>query len=203
MRVTTCETCTRTSASTILATVYLFQHTTIKVQPGLMQITACHNFVQTEFSYLVIWILYSTQCYIIKSLLSMLAWYRNKSPIFIAQITKYLFITATSLWAQWRLKSPVSRLLLFRRRFKNTSKSLAFVRGIHRWLVDSPHKGPVTRKMFPFEDVIMHIHIGWRVHHSFSIKTIADMHTSHIIPGGTRRHGVFDADFVDPLLSLY
>ena len=30
---------------------------------------------------------------------------------------------------------------------------LAFVRGIH--LVNSPHKGPVTRKMFPFDDVIM------------------------------------------------
>ena len=26
---------------------------------------------------------------------------------------------------------------------------------IHRWPVDSPHKGPVTRKMFPFDDVIM------------------------------------------------
>ena len=33
--------------------------------------------------------------------------------------------------------------------------SLAFVRGIHRWLVDSLHKGPVTRKMVPFYDVIM------------------------------------------------
>ena len=32
---------------------------------------------------------------------------------------------------------------------------LVFVRGIHRWPVDSPHKGPVTRKMFPFDDVIM------------------------------------------------
>ena len=31
--------------------------------------------------------------------------------------------------------------------------SLAFVRGIHRWSVVSPHKGPVTRKMFPFYDV--------------------------------------------------
>ena len=36
-----------------------------------------------------------------------------------------------------------------------TSASLTFVRGIHRWLVNSPHKGPVTRKMFPFDDVIM------------------------------------------------
>ena len=35
------------------------------------------------------------------------------------------------------------------------SASLAFVRGIHRWSVNSPHKGPVTRKMFPFDDVIM------------------------------------------------
>ena len=33
--------------------------------------------------------------------------------------------------------------------------SLAFVRGIHRRPVNSPHKGPVTRKMFPFDDVIM------------------------------------------------
>ena len=34
-------------------------------------------------------------------------------------------------------------------------ESLAFVTGIHRWPVDSPHKGPVTRNMFPFDDVIM------------------------------------------------
>ena len=33
--------------------------------------------------------------------------------------------------------------------------SLAFVRGIHRRPVNSPHKWPVTRKMFPFDDVIM------------------------------------------------
>ena len=32
---------------------------------------------------------------------------------------------------------------------------LAFVRRIHRWLVNSPHKGPVARKMFPFDDVIL------------------------------------------------
>ena len=35
------------------------------------------------------------------------------------------------------------------------SASLTFVRGIHRWPANSPHKGPVTRKMFPFGDVIM------------------------------------------------
>ena len=36
-----------------------------------------------------------------------------------------------------------------------SSASLAFVRGIQRWPVNSPHKWPVTRKMFPFDDVIM------------------------------------------------
>ena len=36
-----------------------------------------------------------------------------------------------------------------------SSASLAFVRGIHRWPVNSLHKGPVTRKMFPFDDVIL------------------------------------------------
>ena len=36
-----------------------------------------------------------------------------------------------------------------------SSASLAFVRGIHRGPVNSPHKCPVTRKMFPFDDVIM------------------------------------------------
>ena len=40
------------------------------------------------------------------------------------------------------------------------SASLAFVRGIHRWLVNSPHKWPATRKMFPFDDVIMIFYKG-------------------------------------------
>ena len=53
---------------------------------------------------------------------------------------------------------------LFNRLFKRGSKkyytpaSLAFVIWIHRWPgwpVDSPHKGPVTRTMFPFDAVFM------------------------------------------------
>ena len=39
-----------------------------------------------------------------------------------------------------------------------SSTSLAFVQGIHRPPVNSPHKGPVTQKMFPFDDVIMCLH---------------------------------------------
>ena len=50
---------------------------------------------------------------------------------------------------------------LLSRLFKCGSKKTPKLRvsclcgGIHRWLVNSPHKGPVTRKMFPFDDVIM------------------------------------------------
>ena len=42
-----------------------------------------------------------------------------------------------------------------------SSTSMAFVRGIHRGPVNSPHKWPVTRKMFPFDDVIMPFHLGF------------------------------------------
>ena len=40
-------------------------------------------------------------------------------------------------------------------RKRQSSASLAFVRGIHRLFVNSPHKGPVMRKIFPFDDVII------------------------------------------------
>ena len=40
-------------------------------------------------------------------------------------------------------------------RKNQSSASLAFVRGIQRGPVNSPHKWPVTRKLFPFDDVIM------------------------------------------------
>ena len=41
--------------------------------------------------------------------------------------------------------------------------TLAFVQGIHRWAVNSPHKWPVTRKMFPFDDVIMEAAAYWLI----------------------------------------
>ena len=50
-----------------------------------------------------------------------------------------------------------------------SSASLAFVRGIHRSPVNSPHKRPVTRKMFPFDDVIMYIR-GKQIINLFSIS---------------------------------
>ena len=54
------------------------------------------------------------------------------------------------------------------RRKHQSYASPASVRGIHRWPVNSPHKWPVTRKMFPFDDVIMwndvSIFVGWHLH---------------------------------------
>ena len=46
---------------------------------------------------------------------------------------------------------------LFRHRSKKTSKLrvIGLCEGIHQWPVDSPRKGPVTQKMFPFDDIIM------------------------------------------------
>ena len=54
-----------------------------------------------------------------------------------------------------------------------SSASLAFVRGIHRGPVNSPQKWPVTRKMFPFDDVVMlsvtmNSHLKGRVMRNFS-----------------------------------
>ena len=49
----------------------------------------------------------------------------------------------------WTVYSGVNQ------RQHQSSASLTFVREIHRWPMNSRHKGLVTRKMFPFDDVIM------------------------------------------------
>ena len=65
------------------------------------------------------------------------------SQIIIAsQITSLTIVYSTVYWGADQRKHQ-------------SSVSLAFVRGIHRWPVNSPHKWPVTRKMFPFDDVIV------------------------------------------------
>ena len=52
---------------------------------------------------------------------------------------------------------------LFRRRWKKTSKLrvTGLCAGNSPGPVNSPHKGPVTRKMFPFDDVIMYLGLLW------------------------------------------
>ena len=64
-------------------------------------------------------------------------------------------------WTPWRLKSPELDCLRnnwLRLISKETSKSRywLFVRGIHRWPVDSLHKGPVNLKTFPCHVFMLH-----------------------------------------------
>ena len=65
--------------------------------------------------------------------------------------------------------------------------------GIHRWPVDSLHKGPVTRKMFPFDDVIMGDRNQWESLNTCMIPSV--------------RHGYIRPRFTLPvsewLLTLY
>ena len=52
---------------------------------------------------------------------------------------------------------------------RQSSASLAFVRGIHRGPVNSQHKWPVTRNIFPFDDVIIIQNKHCRIHRGFLI----------------------------------
>ena len=72
-------------------------------------------------------------------------------------ITHYNDVIMSVMTSQITSLAIVYLIIYSRRRSNKTSKSasLAFVRGIHRGPVNSPHKRQVTRKMFPFDDVIM------------------------------------------------
>ena len=63
-------------------------------------------------------------------------------------------ITMISKWPLWRLKSPAFRFFaqpFVQGQIKGNIKAPC---RWHWWPVDSPHKGPVTRKVFRFDDVI-------------------------------------------------
>ena len=83
------------------------------------------------------------------------------------ELWRWVQIKARALTLQWRhngrdyvsnhrrLDCLLNRLSRRRSKEHQSSASLAFVRGIHRWPVKTPHGGPMTRKIFPFDDVIM------------------------------------------------
>ena len=71
-----------------------------------------------------------------------------------------------------------------------SSASLAFVWGIYRGPVDSPHKWPVTRKMLPFHDVIM----TWRKRRGMETLSVllgtfpdSKVHETYLGPPGADR----------------
>ena len=59
----------------------------------------------------------------------------------------------------WRLETPSSSSWRhcneIKENINQSSASPAYGRGIHRWPAGSPHKVPVTRKMFPFDEIII------------------------------------------------
>ena len=62
----------------------------------------------------------------------------------------------------------LNRLFRHDQRKHQSFASLVFVKGIHRWPVNSPHIGIVTRKMFPFHDIIMQcMHVAWAILYSY------------------------------------
>ena len=73
-----------------------------------------------------------------------------RSPNYSGVIMSTMVPQITSVWIVYSTVCSVPD-----QRKHQSPASLAFVRGIYRWPVNSPHKGPVTRKMFPFDDVIM------------------------------------------------
>ena len=77
---------------------------------------------------------------------------QSKKPSF-----HYSDVIMSAMASQITSVSIVYSFVFFRPiRKHQSSASLACVRGIHRWPVNSSHKGPVTRKMFPFDDVIIY-----------------------------------------------
>ena len=76
---------------------------------------------------------------------------------------KFIIITMTSQWV-WVMASQIISLTIVYstvhsgpdQRKHQSSASLRFVRAILRWPVNFPHQGPVMRKMFPSDDVIMY-----------------------------------------------
>ena len=76
--------------------------------------------------------------------------------IYIYRYTFHHYIDVK--WVPWHPHSPVSRLFVQQLKIKWKIKALhhwPFVMGIHRWPVDSPHKGPVMRAAFLLNDVTM------------------------------------------------
>ena len=89
-----------------------------------------------------------------------------------------------------------------------SSTSLAFVWGIHRGPVNSPHKWPVTWKMFPFDDAIM-FYSRWCRVSSFiifvdcDVQLIRCLHISSTVLGNGEFSKVLLKIFFEVLFSNF
>ena len=76
-------------------------------------------------------------------------WYISPNPN-MAPLPVYIFIAVCAMTSQITGVSIVYSDADQRKH--QSSALLAFIRGIHRWQVNSPHKAPVTLNKFPFDD---------------------------------------------------
>ena len=76
---------------------------------------------------------------------------------FVSHVKHYIDVIMTTMASQITRLTVVYSIFYSGadQRKHQISASLAFVRGIHRWPGNSPHKWSATRKMFPFHNVIM------------------------------------------------
>ena len=96
--------------------------------------------------------------------------FMSPEPYFTSDLLQEILIRRNTLQCRHNGRDDVSNhqphdclhKRLFRRRSKKTSRLrvTGLCTGNHRWPVNSPHKWPVTRKMFPFDDVIMNSFIS-------------------------------------------
>ena len=108
----------------------------------------------------------------------------NSQKTLYSSTTKYEMLLWVYITLQWRHNDHDSisnhqphgclHNRLFRRRSKKTSKLrvTGLCAGNSPGPVNSPHKGPVARKMFPFDDVIM----KWLFNQPSVCQTISGRH---------------------------
>ena len=88
--------------------------------------------------------------------LVMVCWYSSFKPVSKALSWHYNDVIMSTMASQITGASIVFSTVCYgsvQRKYLSFA-SLTFLRGIHRWPLNSTHKGPVTQKMFPFDDVI-------------------------------------------------
>ena len=115
------------------------------------------------FGYWYVWMITFRESYEIK-------WPRGRSMCMRSSPTHYTLEELCTHYTDVIMGAIASQITSFTivystvysgadQRKHQSSASLAFVRGIHRKPVNSLHKWPVTRKMFPFYDVVMSFEI--------------------------------------------
>ena len=123
-------------------------------------------------------------------------------PHWMASLTHYNDVTMSTMASQITSLTIVYSTVYSgaHQRKYQSSESLAFVWGIHRWPVNSPYKGPVTQKMFPLDDVIMECLTSYTYIFSLYVSIdLVHLSTPYCIPivqpVKTNKHGYKEKPF--------